>query len=159
MAQVQVPPGSGVLWLQLRQVGNGAVVPWHRPACSQNLHSNHDGSVLMPSGGVGASMMRWARSIKALAACFVRVDALQVQAVIVLADGHVQGPFQTSPVHVTLHLRPVFGLGLLYAFGNQSVKKLLRLWVLYSRQCQVLAHREHPGKRRPCCRQNAHCRM
>ena len=56
---------------------------------------------------------------------FLVAHALGIDAVVVLADGHVQGPVNLGAVHVELHLHPVLGLGLLDPVLLQVVKGLL----------------------------------
>ena len=52
----------------------------------------------------------------------VKVHALEVIPIIVLADSGIQRTLQPGAQHVDLHLRPVLGLGFLNAIFRQRIK-------------------------------------
>ena len=54
---------------------------------------------------------------KLVGRCFVIVNALDVQSVIVFADGGVKGSTHASPVQVALHLAPMLGFADFGAIG------------------------------------------
>ena len=56
-------------------------------------------------------------SIQELFRCtLVVLDAFGVEPIIVLADGHIERPFNVGPVHIQLHLAPVDRLGFVDPF-------------------------------------------